>query len=432
MIWSGPTDAFHGEWDQGVGYYVYPTRRFKTVTIYATWIRELRPQDRSLGAVLPHVLRRGTDKWPNRMAIEQKLEGLYGASFRAEVGKIGDKQLLSFYITVVNGEFLPGKPDTVRDALDFLTEVLQHPQLVDGLFPDDTVEQEKVLITRQIASLINDKGQYALSRLVELVADGEPFGLKKLGTVDEVNAVSAKELVALLHQVRQAEPCAFIIVGDVNPEQLRGYVERYRSSERPQALAQIAPYRGHHHGNTVIEEADVQQGKLNFAYRTGMTASHPDFPSLMMYAGILGGYSHSKLFINVREKASLAYYAYARLDPALALMIIGAGIEFEDYEPARAIIEEQVNVLKMGQISEDEMAFTLKAYQNEILSEEDNPGQLIGRQLEHILVGGGLSGTALMKGLEAVTRDDVVRVAQQVELDTVYFLTRKEGKSDGH
>ncbi len=431
MAWSRTADTFLGEWTQGMGSFVYPTKRFKTVTIYAAWVRELTVEGRAGGALLPHVLRRGTRAWPTRRVMEQQLESLYGASFRADVGKLGDKQLLSFHITVVDGQYLPGKPDTVLDALDFLAEVIDHPRLVDGQFPADVVDQEKTIVKRQISALINDKGQYALSRLIELVADGEPFGLKKLGTPAEVDAVSSSSLVQLLTESREANPFVFLVVGDVDADKIHQHISQRWARAHRQTLSTIVPYRGQHQGRTVVERQDVRQGKLNLAYRTQITANHPDYPALVMYAGILGGFSHSKLFINVREKASLAYYAYSRVDPALALMIVGAGIEFKDYEAARHIIEEQVEAMRAGRISREEISFTRKAYENEILSEEDGPGQLIGRQLEQVLIGGGLSGPELIDALNAVTPEDITRVAQGVELDTVYFLTNEEEGSHG-
>jgi predicted Zn-dependent peptidase len=127
--------------------------------------------------------------------------------------------------------------------------------------------------------------------------------------------------------------------------------------------------------------------------------------------------------MNVREKASLAYYAYSRVDPALALMTIGAGIEFNDYEACRRIIEEQVSDMRRGEFTDEDIAFTVKAYANDILSEEDSPDQLVGRHLERLLIGGGLNGQELIDALEAVSRDDIVGAAENVELDTVFFLT---------
>ncbi|PSR21317.1 MAG: insulinase family protein [Sulfobacillus acidophilus] len=425
MAWSNAQDRFVGEWKDGVAFYVYPTRRFKTVTIHATWIRDLSTVDRSKGATLAQVMRQGTRSWPTRQLMAARLEDLYGASFRADIAKLGDKQLLSFHITVTNGRFLPGQPDTVREALDFLTQVLDRPYLVDGVFPRTVVEQEKTLVKRQIAAIINDKGQYAMSRLIELVADGQPFGLRKLGTEQEVDQITERDLTTFYQEVHRGAPFVFTVVGDVDADVLYQHVKERWGTSR-QEFSAVVPYQGRHQNQTVVEAQDVRQGKLNLAYRTGRTAKSADFPALVMYSGILGGFSHSKLFINVREKASLAYYAYSRVDPALGLLMIGAGIEFNDYQACRSIIEDQVAAMRRGDFTDDELAFTLKAYENDILSEEDSPGQLIGRHLEYLLVGGGHQGPDLIAALAQVTRDDVVNVAQAIDLDTVYFLTSKE------
>lgn len=426
MAYATDTAAgFVGEFRDGVGYYCFPTTRFKTISIHALWINDLVPGEASLGALLPAVLKRGSQRWPSAMAMEAELENLYGASFRADVGKIGDKQLVSFHLQVVNGRFLPGHPDTLARGLEFLAEVLDEPRLTaDGYLAPDVVDQEKELLRRQIEALINDKGQYAVNRLVEIMADGRRFGLRKLGRVEELAAVDAERLTAYYQRLRTSRPFVVFVVGDVDPERVKQFVRgRWNGGAGRESVAPIERFVPRHRGKEVVERQPVSQGKLNLGYATHIGAKDPDFPALMMYAGVLGGFPHSKLFVNVREKASLAYYAYARLDAAVGLMIIGAGIEFRDVEAATRIIGEQIEAVRAGRISPEEMAFTREAYRNDILTEEDNPHQLIGRQLEHIMLGGGLAGSALVDALAAVSVDDIRRVADGVEWDATYFLT---------
>ncbi|MDA8194377.1 MAG: pitrilysin family protein [Thermaerobacter sp.] len=422
-------DGFVGEFQNGIGWYCYPTPRFKTITLHAFWINELTPQDAAKGALLPHVLRRGTRRWPSLVAIERELEELYGASFRAEVGKVADKQLLSMHLEVINGRFLPGHPDTLRQALDFLSEVSSDPHLGPDGFDPGIVQQEKILLKRQIQALINDKGQYAMSRLVEILADGRRFGLRKLGTIADVENITGSELLDYYQSVKTTLPSLLFVVGDVDPSRIEDYVHKQWQGFR-QPLTPIIPFVPRHDGQEVIERQAVRQGKVNMGFGTGISAADPQYPALMMYAGVLGGFPHSKLFVNVREKHSLAYYAFARLDAPLALMVIGAGIEFDDYSAVRRIIDQQLEAMQAGAISAEEMAFTLKAFCNDILSEEDSPSQIVGRQLEHVLVGNGMTGRRLMQALERVTISDIQAVAEKIRLDTVHFLTA-DGEGQG-
>lgn len=416
-------EGFVGEFDHGRGWYGYSTKRFKTITLHGFWVNELTEDEAALGALLPHVLRRGTRRFPDLVAIERELENLYGAEFRAEVGKVGDKQLISFHLELVNGEFLPGNPDMLGRGLDFLAEVLFNPRLGPNGFDGDVVEQEKELLRRQISALINDKGQYAMHRLLEIMADGRRFGVRKTGRTSDVDQITPERLYAYYNHVKNERPFVLFAVGDIDLNRVQTYVEQLSAGTRGARLTSVEPFVSQRQGNEVVDRQDVRQGKVLLGYGTDIALNHPQYPALMMYSGVLGGFPHSKLFVNVREKASLAYYAYARVDAALALMVIGAGIEFNDYEATRKIIDQQLQAMRQGDISDQEMQFTLKAFTNDILSEEDTASQLIGRQLETVLLGGGLHGAQLIDALSAVSVADIQRVAANIQLDTAYFLT---------
>lgn len=425
--------GFQGTFEAGRGWYCYPTERFKTVSVTAYWVNPLRPGGVSRAALVPHVLRRASARWPSTVGVERKLEDLFGAGFRADVGKVGDQQLLSFQFEIAAGRYLPGHPDTLRAGFDFMREMLYRPLSPHGLFEGAIVEQERELLRRRILALVNDKGQYAVSRLLEIMADGQGFGLHKLGTVEEVEAVAAETLWAEYETLSRRRPALWFVVGDVDPEAVARYVEDDETArDTREPLTPIIPYQARGRAETVVERQPVQQGKLNLGYHTGIRATDPEYPALVMYAGILGGFPHSKLFLNVREKASLAYYAYSRIDAALGLMLIGAGIEFADFEAATGIIHEQVEAMARGEISDDEMAFTLSALENEVRAEDDSPGQLVGRQLEKVLIGGGLTGDALIQALRRVTKAEVAAVAKRVALDTTYFLTTDQGGDHDH
>lgn len=419
-----PVDqGFVGKIENGLGYYCYPTKRFKTINLHAVFINELTEEEAVFGAVLPHVLGRGSKKWPSMLAVEQQLDDLYGASFRAEVGKFGDKQIISFHLEVVNGKFIPGHPNTYEKGLAFLAEMIRNPMVDGQAFPKDIVEQEKELVGRQIEAIINDKGQYALSRLIEIIADGRRFGIKRLGRIDDLSGVTPQSLYQYYQTVVSRRPFVLLAVGDIDVAPLENFVETHFPPENRTPWRPIEKFTPLHNGHTVTEEQPVQQGKLNLAFATDITASDPQYPALLMYSGVLGGFPHSKLFVNVREKASLAYYAYSRIDPAIALMVIGAGIEFEDVDAAVKITREQLKSMQQGEISPEEMAFTLEAYKNEILSEEDSASQLIGRQLEGLLLGRMLMGQPLIEHLERVSVEDIKKISEHIRLDTIYFLT---------
>ncbi len=423
--------GFRGHFEAGRGWYCYPTKRFKTLSVYAYWLNPLTAGETSGGALVPQILRRASQSWNSTVLVERRLEELYGASFRAEVGKIGDQQLLSFQFDAVNGRFLPGHPDMLSQGLNFVREMMYRPLTVDGRFDRAIFEQEKVLLGRQIQALINDKGRYALNRLVEVLADGQRFGISRLGTLEEAERLTMDDVLKVYTELQRRCPLIWFVVGDVDPNAVQqAFDASPEMADTRGPLATMTKFRPHGQARAVVDRQPVQQGKVNLGYATGITANDPDYPALVMYAGVLGGFPHSKLFMNVREKASLAYYAYARLDAVLGLMIVGAGIEFDNFDAAVDIINQQVDLMRQGSISDEEMQFTFKGLTNEIRAENDSPGRIIGRQLERVLVGGGPSGPQLIEALSQVTKQDVMRVAEQVRLDATYFLTTdRQGQS---
>lgn len=418
---------FSGSEHDGVSVYAYRTDRFKTIALYATFVEELDPKTAALTALVPYCLRRGTTGWPTYTAMQAHLEDLYGASFRADVGKLGERQLLSFRLEIPDGRFLPGHPDTLAQGLDFLSAVMGHPHLdPSGRFPEDVVNQEKDVLHRQMESLINDKAQYALFRCLETMADGARFGAPRFGRAEDLPGISARAVTDRWATGETAWPLMVFAVGAVDPIGFEQAVrERFPARTRLELYPPLPTFQARHGGRLVVDEEDVRQGKLQLGLATGVKLADADYPALMMYAGVLGSFPHSKLFVNVREKASLAYYAYARVDSALGLMMIGAGIEFSNFRPALDIIRRQLDDMREGHISEEEIAFTLESFTNELKAEADSPSALIGRELERALVGGGPSSDELEEQLARVSRDDMVRIAEQIELDTIYFLTAR-------
>ena len=423
-------NAFVGRTADGIGVYTHATDRFKTISLHAVWVTPLTEATASVTALMPSVLRRGARRWPDWRSMEMRLEELYGAAFRAAVEKVGDQQLVSCHLEIPDGRFLPGHPDTLSAGIEFLNHVMSDPHLVEGTFPPDVVAQEKETLTRRIQGIINDKAQYATMRLMQLMAEGRPFGLSRYGRVEDVAALTPEAVTERYREVSRRAPLMFFGVGAVDGAALeRALRDTWQRRPADVGMPAMAAMPGLHQRKLVVDEQEVNQGKLHLGYTTGPRLPDADYPALMMYAGVLGGFTHSKLFVNVREKASLAYYAYARVDAVLGVMHIGAGIEFKDFSAAIRIIEQQVADMAAGHISEQEMDFTRRGYVTSLRTTEDAPGSLIGMQMQRLLMGGGLLPAELIPALERVTVQDITRVAETVSLDTVYFLT---AKGEGH
>lgn len=413
----------------GINLFIHPTVKFKTILVQLIFHRQLREDDVTESSLLPSVLQRGSVAYPTRMQLAHRMEELYGTEMMADVTKKGERQLVTFTLDLVDDQYLPGESRLLANALQVLSDVVTNPLLDGESFQANVVSQEKEQHERVIKGLINDKIAYSVERCLRHMCQDEPFGVFKYGTVERLQQIDGPGLYRYYRSFLTESPVDLHIIGDVDADAVTSLVEDIFDFERKQetTIPQTEIRRQAGDVRYLQDEMDVNQGKLVLGFRTGLTYADDDYFSLLVYNGILGSFPHSKLFQNVREKASLAYYAYSRLEKHKGLMIISSGIEVNNYEQALEIINRQVADMEKGDFSEEDLENTKHGLRNQFLVEEDNPGLVINRALDGMLAGREDSTADILRRLDTVTKEDVANVAAQVNLDTVYFLTKKGG-----
>jgi predicted Zn-dependent peptidase len=256
----------------------------------------------------------------------------------------------------------------------------------------------------------------------------ERFGRYVYGNIDDVDRITNDDLFNHYLTMIHASPIDVFVVGNVDPQQIISLVKQVFDIQRnkiksiPKEIVKRAVGQEKYH----FEKLDVTQGKLSLGYRTNTEYQPQSYIPLVVFNSILGGGTHSKLFINVREKNSLAYYIFARLEKFKGLMIISSGIEIDNYQRALDIIKEQVSEIKEGKVTDQELAFSIKALETELMSATDSPAQLMDYYLGNQIKGVDMSISSFIERVKQVDKEQVIRAANLVKLDTVYFLTNNQ------
>ncbi len=410
--------------DGGARLSVHSTTKLKTVlvTVYLSGNLDDAVTRRAL---VPMVLRRGTRTLPDMQAIQRRLEDLYGAVLVSDVAKIGEWHAIVFQLEVVNGAFLPGKIDVVADAVRFLREMIFEPHLAGSCFDVAYVEQEKQNLGRLIESLLDDKAEYALERLVRTLAASEPYRLYEYGDTAELPGIDTAKVTGEWRRCVDRFPMEIYVCGDVDVEATRDLIAgTFSSTSRRGDEVLLGPPQRRPVGEVrhVEERMKVNQGKLCLGFRHGNTYAAGDLEAAVMMNGVLGQFSHSKLFQNVREKASLAYVAHSLLERTKGLLFISCGIAVENYQKTLDICLEQVKAIQDGEITSDELVSTRESLDNHLTMLEDNYARLAGADYVWGLNGQQLDLEAHREAIRAVTTERIVEAARDLELDTVYFL----------
>lgn len=418
----------HFELPNGLDAYVYPTGKFKTTVVRLFLHHQLNEAEVTLNALYPNVLRRGTRRLPTTRDLARQLEEYYGARASVDVARRGDDQIVSVGFDAIDDYFVPGGGRLLYEGLRLLSDLVADPLVKDGAFKPEYVEGEKEVLRRDIESLMNDKAAYAAWRCLEETLRGDPYALFPAGRLEDLPSITPHGLYEHYRRSLATAPADLYIVGDVNPDAVRRTIEevlaipRQTAAPRPQTTVR----RGEGAERVIREPHEVSQAKLVMASLTGISASDPRYHALLVYNGVLGGFSHSKLFRNVRERASLCYYATSGIERAKGILLIQSGIETARFEEVVAIIRAQLRAIAGGDVSDDELTFTKRALLARLRMVDDSPGQIISQHLDGLISGRPLTVAEEMAAIEGVTRDDVVAIAQEIKLETIYLL-RPEG-----
>lgn len=412
----------------GIDIFRIETDKFKTSSIHIFFQDNLTRENVTKNALLPAVMRRGSCAYPTLKDISMELENLYGASFDCGVNKKGERHLIHFYTEFLSRKYAPDGTDTFASGLKLLFDIIARPVFVNGVFNEEYLVSEKDKLRILIEGRVNDKMSYSVDRCLEEVCHDEPYGIYDYGFAEDLPGISAKDLTDHYKKVTQTFPMQVFLTGSISDAEVKMAVDMFRQLPRTETISLTDGFTAkvNVEPRYVTETMDVTQGKLCLGYRTNTPPGSDDYRALMVYSGILGGGTHSKLFQNVREKASLAYYVHAMLEKFKGLMVVTSGIETGNRVKAQEIIEKQLEEIRNGNISDHELDATLKSMETGIKSLTDSQTNIVDFYLSQIISGTSDSFGDVIDKIRNVSKDDVVRVAQRITLDTVYFLTAPE------
>ena len=416
----------------GVYFRAIHTTKFKSAYLSVTFLSPLKKETAALNALVPYVLRRGTRNHPDMESISAELDNLYGGAIEPAVRKKGETQCVGFVASFLDDAYALEGEQILEPAAKLLGELLLDPCTEVGQFKSEYVKGEQTNLIDRIRSQINDKRTYASLRLKQLMCGDEAYGIDVWGEEEQAAAITDAALWQRYRELLSSCEMEVYYCGSAQPERAEAALKQALSAlPRQEELEEIDCEIRLTAGSEpqIIEEAmDVTQGKLAMGFRTGgMTCWEEEFPALVMLNAVFGGTSLSKLFMNVREKLSLCYYASSALEKMKGIMVVSSGIEFDKYEQARDEILAQLEAIRRDEMEEWELEGGRRTIMTAYMTALDSQSRLEDYWLGQAVAGLEEGPEKLAARIEQVTREQVVQAAKRVELDTIYFLKGKEG-----
>lgn len=415
------------ELKKGIKLHTINNDKFKTNLIAVFLTTKLTRENVTKNAVISATLRRGSKIMPTQEEISKQMEEMYGASFDCGLDKTGDNQVLKFYLETINDTFLPTNgEDMLKNSLQRLLEIVLNPYTENESFKEQYVEQEKNNIKQRIEGKIDNKARYSKDRCIEEMYKEEPFGLYRIGYVEDLQKIDGKNLYEYYKQLIDTCKIDIFVSGIVNDdivsivkenENITKLKDRTPDYIMPKELNKELPEKE----NIVTESMKVTQGKLIVGLNVSIDNEDLKYDALI-YNSILGGSPNSKMFQNVREKAHLAYVASSSYMRYKNNIFINCGIEIGNYEKALKLIKKQIEDMRNGEFTEEDIDNAKKGIIATIKTIDDEQDTEITYYLGQELTDNRISIDDYMARIEKVTKQDILNIAKNVGIHTIYFL----------
>lgn len=403
--------------------------KFKSNLISLRFIAPLDEKTAAKNALLFPVLLRGSRNFPDIGSIRREEESVYDTDISDGVYKRGDAQILEIRMSVLDNRFAIDGMDITARAVRLLSDILFSPVMENGCFCEEYVESEKQMLIDDIRAQINDKRRYAMQRLNEEMFSHDVFGVSELGTVESVEAITPRALTDQYKELFSRARIEIFALGNFDFASLRESFRAlfsksqrsylYETETKPLSAPRSEVKR-------VYERQNISQGKLAMGFYTGMTVKHPDYTAMQLLNVIYGAGVTSKLFMNVREKLSLCYYCGSSDNGQKGFMTVHSGIEFKNEKKAADEILAQLDEIKKGNISENELRDAKLALIDSAERIADSLGNMLNWYFACVMNGEMITPKEKCEKILAVTKEDIVRASANIRLDTYYFLCAKE------
>ena len=401
--------------------------RFKTTRISVNFFLPLSGNTISANTILPSMLTTSCSQYPDYKSLHKKLDSLYGASLNCTSGKVGDYNMLTLSIVYLSDKYAGEAIGS--DCAKLLAGMIFRPNLDEnGRFKANDIEREKRLLIENIQGELNNKRLYAISKAEAALCKDDVYGLPQLGTAEGAAALTEKDIYAAWRRALEEAYVRVSVVGEEYPENIfeifkNGFGEIGRQDVKLTKSAAVAPVSA---PERVTEQMDVAQGKLVMAFTTGVTGSLPDTAAFAVMADLFGGGPYSRLFTNVREKLSLCYYCAARPNRFKGIMLVDSGVEKENAAAAEKEILNQLEIVKRGEFTDEELKASVLGKTDRIRTILDSQRETESFYLSQVFDDTSCTLEEELAAVSSVTREQVVKAAEKIQLSLTYMLSPKE------
>lgn len=408
----------------GVYFSSITDKRYKKNLISVAFSTQLSEDTATENVIVPVLLTKCNSKLPTYKAFNNKMSRLYASGIGGTAGRQYDLQTISFVAYYLDDIYALSGEKMTGIMTDILIDCLTSPVTENGVFSEKFVELEKKTVIDNIETAINDKRSYAIERAMKTICKGEPASVCSYGTVEKAKLITPDSAYKAYRRMLETMPCEIICTGcsdfDGVAEKFAAAFEKAGRHDIENTTIALSPVKTQ--TEEVTERLTVNQSKLVLGFK-----SHSDDDAaLVLLQKIFGGTTSSKLFRNVREKMSLCYYCSAARNDLKGIMLVNSGVENENIEKTKEAVIDQLEEIKNGNFTNEDINFAEMAIKNDFKSVADSAGNVSNWYFDCIRKNDIVTPEEKLGRYLGVSKERIIAAAKSMVLDSVYVLTGNE------
>lgn len=399
------------------------TKKFKTSTVVVRLVAPLSKETVTTRKLLSSLLIEGTSKHQGLQELVRYAEELYGLNISISTGYTGCNHYISIYSTAINDEYLPTKENIIEKQIILLNDLLNDAYLKLDVFNENKLKIAKTNLINQIKNQYDDKIVYSMNKLYEAMGKDTPLEISPSGYIEDIDNITRADLLNCLKKIIENDQKFVFACGDYHEDIKKIFARDLVFPENRKKYPAVYPFLTTRDQVQDIEELQqVNQAKLNMGFSSKVSIYDPRIHAMILFNFILGGYSQSLLFREVREKYSLCYYVGSSYDSFNCVLTIYAGVDQNNLEKARELIFAQIDQMQKGEFADEHIGLAKNYYRAQYLKGNDEPRSLINRTFNRSLANLDIDDNEYLKNIMNVTKEQLIDVANTIELDTVFTL----------
>lgn len=408
---------------QGIYLHILPTTKFKTLSIQLKFRSPLGADQITRRTLLANMMDINSKYYPTQIDFRKKLSELYGASFFTDVSRYGNYHVLSLHMDCIDEEIIQ-ETGVFEKVMDFMRQVIFFPNVYNGAFHDATFKREVEKLRDDYLSRYDDKAVYADDKLNTLYFDSPEHQMLSYGQISDLNDVASSEVYETYLKMIHEDQIDIFIVGNVSEQEVLSSLQAFDFHPRdPEWRDPFYKINRHRELKEETESHDINQTILTMGFSTPVYYQEDFYCTGLVFNGLFGGMTHSKLFQTIREEENIAYAISSDIDAFRGLLSVEAGIEFKDMEKTQTIILQQLKEMREGRFTDYELFQTKELLKSELHQIDDSPHAMIENRYSLSLIGkGDLTIKDWIRRIDSVEREDVSHLAESINLEAIFNL----------